>query len=87
MKNASIGGHRLEALREREASLKAAIAAEVEVERKRKAREHERVVRIVGEALLEESERSPNFRTMLRQSLNIVADEKARRLLTKHGLL
>ena len=79
---------RLAALREREARLKATISAEIVLEQKRKARERERLIKIVGEALLDEAGRSANFKTVLRQTLNTaVADEKARRLLSNLGWL
>jgi hypothetical protein len=76
---------KLEVLRQREARLKATISAEIALEQKR---ERERLVKIVGEALLDEAARSPNFKTMLKQTLNTAAvDVKARRLLSDLGWL
>jgi hypothetical protein len=77
---------RLEALREREQKLKQAIAAELLREQKRKAREHERLVGIIGQAILDEATRSTNFKLMLKQTLNsAVVDEKSRQLLSNLG--
>jgi hypothetical protein len=79
---------RLTALRIRQARLNATIAAEIVLEQKRKARERKRHIEIIGEALLEEAERSPNLKTMLKQTLNTaVVDEKSRRLLSTLGWL
>jgi hypothetical protein len=84
----STSGDRLSALKERERALRAAIAVELEREQKRKARERDRLVRIVGSALLEEAARSPNFKIMLKQTLNTaVVNEKFRTLLAKLGWL
>ncbi len=63
------GNVRLEALRQREAALKAAIAAEKVRQQKRKEKMDARVFAIVGEALTRYAERSPDFRLMLRQVL------------------
>ena len=60
---------KLEALRKREAAIKAAIAAEKVREQKRKEKMDARVFAIVGEALTRQAERSPDFRLMLRQVL------------------
>jgi hypothetical protein len=80
--------HRLEALRKREASLKAAIADELERDRRRTARLRDRLVAIVGTVLLDEADRSANFKLMLQQTLNTaVVDAKSRRLLSNLGYL
>jgi len=63
------GNARLEALRQREAALKAVIAAEKVREQKRKEKAETRLFAIVGEALTRHAERSPDFRLMLRQVL------------------
>jgi hypothetical protein len=60
---------KLEALRRREAAVKAAIAAEKVREQKRKEQIDTRVFRIVGEALTRYAEQSPDFRLMLKQVL------------------
>jgi len=60
---------RLEALRQREAALKAAIAAEKVRQQKRKEKSDARVFSIIGEALTRYAERSPDFRLMLKQVL------------------
>lgn len=83
-----IRNQRLAELRRREAALKASISAEIEREQKRKAKEYDRLVRILGSALLEEADRSPNFKLMLQQTLSTtVFDEKTRRLLSNLGWL
>ncbi len=67
--HATNGAGRLEALRQREAALRAAIAAEKVRQQKRKEKADARVFAIVGEALTRYAERSPDFRLMLGQVL------------------
>ncbi len=63
------GNARLEALRQREAALKAAIAAEKVRQQKRKEKNDARVFSIIGEALARYAEQSADFRLMLKQVL------------------
>jgi len=79
---------KLEALRQREAALKAAIAAEQVRQQKAKAKLEAREFATVGEALVRYAGQSPEFRTMLRQVLpTAVTDERARQFLTARGWL
>ena len=81
-----IANNRLRSLREREKAIKASIARQVELERKRAARQQEQVVRIVGTALLREAERSAPLKGVVRETLDCtVVDEKSRRLLRNLG--
>ena len=82
------GNVRLEALRQREAALKAAIAAEKVRQQKRKEKMDARVFAIMGEALTRYAERSPDFRLMLRQVLQSAELRDAdRAFLTANGWL
>lgn len=63
------GNNRIDALRRREAALKAAIAAEKVRQQKRKEKDDARVFAVVGEALTRYAEQSPDFRLMLKQVL------------------
>lgn len=63
------GNSRIDALRKREAALKAAIAAEKVRQQKRKEKDDARVFAVMGEALARTAERSPDFRLMLKQVL------------------
>jgi hypothetical protein len=67
--NPTNGNARLEALRQREAALKTAIAAEKVRQQKRRERNDARVFSIIGEALARYAEQSPDFRLMLKQVL------------------
>lgn len=69
MNGSQSGGDKLEALRKREAALKAAIAAEKVRQLKRKEKDDARVFAVVGEALARYAEQSPDFRLMLKQVL------------------
>jgi hypothetical protein len=83
----SING-RLEALRKREAALKAAIAEELVRQQKRKAADDARAASVVGEALLRHAEHSPQFTTMLKQVLQAATlADSDRAFLTKKGWL
>jgi len=86
--NTTNGAARLDALRKREQALRLTITAELDRERKRQARQRERLVAIMGNALLDEADRSPNFKIMLKQTLSTaVADGKARQFLSQMGWL
>jgi hypothetical protein len=79
---------KLEALRQRKAALKAAIAAEQVKQQKAKAKLEAREFATVGEALVRYAGQSPEFKIMLRQVLpTAVTDEKARRFLQERGWL
>jgi 3-keto-L-gulonate-6-phosphate decarboxylase len=81
--SATNGTARLDTLRKREQALKLSIAAELERERKRQARQRDRLVGIVGSALIDEANRSQNVKTMLSQILTTaIVDEKSRQFLS-----
>ena len=69
MVNANIVNEKLEALRRKEAALKAAIAAEKVRQQKRREKEDARLFAIVGEAVIRNARRSPQFELMLKQVL------------------
>jgi hypothetical protein len=77
---------RLAVLRERERELRAQIASEQTRLTRRKERDDARLYSIVGRALVENGEKSSEFRLMLSQVLNTsITDERARRLLAARG--
>jgi hypothetical protein len=78
---------RMELLRKREAALKATIAAEQVKRQKRKEKDHIRLVVIVGEALIQQAARVPDFELMLGELLKSITDEKSRRFLSSMGYL
>lgn len=61
--------NKLEALRKKEAALKAAIAAEQVKQQKRNQRENERLFSVVGHALVENATKNPSFGLMVKQVL------------------
>ena len=67
--DANSNSSRIDALRKREAALKAAIAAERVRQQKRREKDDARVFAVVGEALARYAEGSPDFRLMLKQVL------------------
>jgi hypothetical protein len=69
MANANVVNEKLEALRKREAALRAAIATEKVRQQKRHEKENARLFSIVGAALLQNAEQSSDFRLMLKQIL------------------
>lgn len=69
MSEASGNANRLAALRKREATLKAAIAAEQVRQQKRKDKENARLFSVLGEALAHYASKSPDFKLMLKQVL------------------
>ena len=88
MNNSNDVNPKLEALRKREAALKAAIAAENVRQQKRKEKDDARLFAIVGEALVSYGAQSPDFKTMLQQVLaTAVTDERARQFLAARGWL
>jgi alpha-D-ribose 1-methylphosphonate 5-triphosphate synthase subunit PhnG len=84
-------GNKLDALRKREAALKAAIAEEQVRQQKRREKDRARLAAIVGEALLEEAARLPDFEALLKQTLrsaeSLRRDERARQFLAGMGWL
>lgn len=66
MASANIANEKLEALRKREATLKAAIAAELVRQQKKKEKEDARLCSIIGAALLQNAAKHDDFALMLR---------------------
>jgi hypothetical protein len=85
------GNNKLETLRQREAALKAAIAAEQVKQQKAKAKLEAREFSHVGEVLCKYAGQSPEFKTMLRQvmpsAIAAAGDDAARKFLTSRGWL
>ncbi len=63
----------LDALRKKEAALKAAIATEKVKQQKRQEKDDARLFSIVGAALVQNAAQSPDFRLMLKQVLQSAA--------------
>jgi hypothetical protein len=84
----SNGNGKLEALRKREAALKAALAAELVKQQKAKAKMAAREYATVGEALVKYAAQSPDFHLMLKQVLaSAVTDDASRKFLAGRGWL
>jgi uncharacterized membrane protein len=80
--------NRLAALRNREAALKQAIAEEQVRLQKRREKDRARLALIVGEALLGEAARVPDFALLLKQTLKKnVTDDKTARFVEQMGWL
>ena len=67
--NSGASHDRIEALRKREAAVRAAIAQEKVRAQKKKEKDDARLFSIVGAALVRNAERSPDFQLMLKQIL------------------
>lgn len=81
----SSGNSRIEALRQREQALKAAIAVEQVKQQKRKEKDHARLVSIVGACLLADLETHPELREAVLQSLRRTATERDIAFLNTKG--
>lgn len=70
MDNGANGNGKIEALRKREAAIKAALAAEQVKQQKRKEKENARLASIIGSALIDNCAKQPNsVGVMVRQIL------------------
>jgi uncharacterized membrane protein len=80
---------RIAALRKREQALKAAIAAEQIKRQKREQRIHARLVEIIGEALLQNAAKHPDFEAMLKSILKTTTTigDSEKKLLREKGWL
>jgi hypothetical protein len=88
MDNGTNGNGKIEALRKREAAIKAALAAEQVKQQKAKAKLAAREYATVGEALVKYAVQSPDFHLMLKQVLaSAVTDDAARKFLLGRGWL
>lgn len=79
-------GKKLEALRERERQIRAAIQKEQERQARRQRREIEKLQSMIGAAVMAYASESSDFRLMMKQTLGIVVtDERQRRYLAGCG--
>ncbi len=76
---------RIEALRKREAAIKAAIAAEQIRRQKRRDKDHARLVTIFGACLLSDLETHPELRAGFEQSLKRTATGRDLEFLQSKG--
>jgi hypothetical protein len=84
--NESGGNGLIESLREKEKALRARIAQALVEQQKREAMNRKRLALIVGDALLDYAEKSPDFKLMLKQVLASAAiDDSARKFLAGRG--
>jgi hypothetical protein len=78
--------NKLEVLRKRESELRDAIAKEKIREQKAKAKAHGREAQVIGEALLDYAEQSPDFKLVLKQILaSASVDDAERKFLFARG--
>jgi hypothetical protein len=83
----SNGNGRLDALKKREADIRARIAQEKVREQKREEKEQERAERIVGRAAVAHAASDPKFAELLKPALQSVMADGERKLLRARGLL
>jgi hypothetical protein len=84
--NGTSGNERLDALKKREAELRAQIAAERVKQQRREWREYERLKNIVGAAVLANAAESPDFDAVLKGVLKGAAlVESEKKLLRGKG--
>jgi hypothetical protein len=82
------GNDKIEALRKREAALKAAIASEQVKQQKEQARLQAREFSTIGEALCKYAGQSADFKLMLKQVLtSAITEEPTRKFLSSRGWL
>jgi hypothetical protein len=81
------GNGRLDALKKREADIRARIAQEKVREQKREEKEQERAERIVGRAAVAHAASDPKFAELLKPALQSVMADGERKLLRARGLL
>jgi hypothetical protein len=87
MKPLTNGNGRIEALREREKAIRAAISAESEKLQKREAKEQRRLAEIIGGALIEASI-PPDLKSDISRILTVAPlEDRSKRLLLKRGWL
>jgi hypothetical protein len=77
-------GNRLDMLKKREAALRQAIEQERAKKLKRDQRARDRLVGIVGNALLIEAERAPDFSQLLKQVLATTVTDSSSKAFLKH---
>jgi len=89
MASANIANEKLEALRKREAALKAAIAQELVRQQKKKEKEDARLCSIIGAALVQNAAAHPDFELMLKGVLrtSTTLGDNEKKLLRAKGWL
>lgn len=89
MASANIANEKLEALRKREAALKAAILRELVRQQKRKEKEDARLCSIIGAALVQNAAAHPDFELMLKGVLrtSTTLGDSEKKLLRAKGWL
>lgn len=87
MNNGSANGNgRIEALKERQKQIQAALAAEQLKKQKRQKQATEKEQSIIGAAVVKAAAVFPEFKTIIAQTaLTNIADEKQRRFLAGRG--
>jgi hypothetical protein len=85
--NATAGNGRLDALKKREADIRARIAQEKVREQKREDKEQERAERIVGRAAVAYAASDPKFAEQLKPALQSITADGEKNLLRARGLL
>ena len=88
MENNGRNNERIDALKKREAEIRAKIAAERVRQQRRAEKEYERLKSVIGGVLLESAARHPDFELMLKSTLASAAiGESDRKLLRAKGWL
>jgi hypothetical protein len=86
-KNGNNGNGRLDALKKREAEIRAKIAEEKVRRQKREEKEQERLEHIVGRATLAHAGSDPKFAELIKPALQTVTADGEKNLLRARGLL
>jgi hypothetical protein len=82
------GTGELEGLYEKEKALRERIARAKAKQQQREAKNRKRLAEIIGNAMVREAEKYPDFREKFKQALNeSVTDEKERQFLKERGWL
>jgi hypothetical protein len=81
------GNGRLDALKKREAEIRARIAQEKVRQQKREEKEQERLEYIVGRAAVAHAASDPNFAELLKPALQSITADGEKNLLRARGLL
>ena len=88
MAQVNAASERLAQLRKKEATLREAITKQLALESKRKAKQHLRLVNIVGEAVLDQALQTRDSELMLKQILKSAdLEERSRKFLREMGWL
>jgi hypothetical protein len=86
--NGTNGKDRIEFLRVKRKQLDAELAAELERERQKEARDNNKIDMALGQAARQMAAQNEGFKTMLGQTIvPMITDEKTRKLLASRGLI